>query len=63
MSKHQNWIKYSNLGFQVIITLLLFGGLGYYLDSEYNYTPIFTITGLLLGCGIALYSLWVAIFK
>ena len=63
MAKNQNWIKYSNLGFQVIITLLLFGGVGYYLDSKYNYEPVLTIVGLLLGSGIALYSLWVSIFK
>ncbi len=63
MAQNQNWIKYSNLGFQIMVTLLLFGGIGYYLDSQYNYEPIFTIIGLLLGCVIGLYGLWVSIFK
>jgi len=63
MAQNQNWIKYSNLGFQIIVTLLLFGGIGYYLDSKYNYDAIFLVIGLLLGGAISMYGLWVSIFK
>ena len=63
MASNQNWIKYSNLGFQVMATLFLFGGIGYYIDFKYNYEPLFLIIGLLLGCSIAMYSLWTTIFK
>jgi F0F1-type ATP synthase assembly protein I len=63
MASNQNWIKYSNLGFQVIATLFLFGGTGYYLDSKYNYDSLFLIIGLLLGCAVSMYGLWASIFK
>tara|TARA_B100000287_G_C20581962_1_gene760706 strand:+ start:43 stop:234 length:192 start_codon:yes stop_codon:yes gene_type:complete len=63
MAQNQNWIKYSNLGFQIIATLCVFGGIGYYIDSKYNYESVFLIIGLLLGCFIAMYGLWVSIFK
>ena len=63
MAQNQNWIKYSNLGFQIIATLCVFGGVGYYIDSIYNYESVFLIIGLLLGCFIAMYGLWGSIFK
>lgn len=63
MASNQNWIKYSNLGFQIIITLVAFGGAGYYLDFKYNYDYLFLVIGLLLGTFVAMYSLWVSIFK
>jgi len=64
MRKNKDWIKYSNLGFQIIVTLLLFGGIGYYLDTiTSNLAPLFLIIGLLVGVAVALYSLWKTIFK
>ena len=33
--KNKDWIKHSNLGFQIITTLALFGGIGYFLDNIY----------------------------
>ena len=64
MIKNKDWIKYSNLGFQIIVTLLLFGGIGYYLDTlTSNLAPLFLIIGLLVGVVVALYSLWKTIFK
>ena len=64
MKKNKDWIKYSNLGFQIIVTLLLFGGIGYYLDTiTSNLAPLFLIIGLLVGVAVALYSLWKTIFK
>ena len=48
---------------QIIITLVAFGGFGYYLDAKYNYDYLFLVIGLLLGTFVAMYSLWVSIFK
>ena len=64
MKSNNNWIKYSNFGFQLIATLLLFGLVGYYLDTIMPYrAPLFLILSLLLGVFIGLYYLWVSIFK
>ena len=64
MKLKNNWIKYSNLGFQILITLFIFGGLGFYLDTVApNKAPLFFISGSLLGAFIALYHLWKIIFK
>ena len=64
MNSKNNWTKYSNYGFQIIATLLLFGGVGYYLDTILaKQAALFLIIGLLAGVAISLYSLWVSIFK
>tara|TARA_B100001750_G_scaffold233976_1_gene234782 strand:+ start:144 stop:341 length:198 start_codon:yes stop_codon:yes gene_type:complete len=58
------WIQYSNLGFQIIATLGLFGGIGYFLDNRYpESSPYFLIGLLLVGVGVTLYHLWKTIFK
>ena len=58
------WIQYSNLGFQIIIILGLFGGVGYFLDNLYPESgPYFLIGLLLIGVGVTLYHLWKTIFK
>ena len=64
MNSKNNWTQYSNYGFQIIATLLLFGGVGYYLDTILpNLSPLFLVIGLLFGVAISLYSLWLSIFK
>ena len=64
MLSKNDWIKYSNLGFQIIVTLGLFGGLGYWLDNYLlDFRPLFLIISLLVGVIVALYHLWVSIFK
>ena len=64
MQKNKDWIKYSNLGFQIITTLALFGGIGYFLDNLYSdYKPFFLISSLFIGVAISLYYLWTSIFK
>ena len=64
MKSKNNWTKYSNYGFQLIATLLLFGAIGYYLDTIMpDRAPLFLISSLLLGVFIGLYHLWVSIFK
>ena len=64
MMFEKKWIKYSNLGFQIIATLGLFGWIGYTLDNYYpSFRPLFLIILLLLGAVIALYYLWKTIFK
>ena len=64
MLKNKDWIKHSNLGFQIITTLALFGGIGYFLDNIYlNYKPFFFIVSLFIGVAISLYYLWRSLFK
>ena len=64
MKSKNSWIKYSNYGFQIITTLFLFGGIGYYLDTILSdLAPLFLIIGLLMGVAISLYNLWISIFK
>tara|TARA_B100001540_G_scaffold179581_1_gene158395 strand:+ start:722 stop:916 length:195 start_codon:yes stop_codon:yes gene_type:complete len=64
MSSNQNWIKYSNLGFQIIATLSLFGWIGYLIDSRYpDSSPYFLVGFLFIGVAVALYHLWTSIYK
>ena len=64
MLSKNHWVKYSNLGFQVIVTLGLFGGLGYWLDNLFfDFQPLFLIILLLVGVVVSLYHLWLSIFK
>tara|TARA_Y100001970_G_C14204929_1_gene843415 strand:- start:1371 stop:1559 length:189 start_codon:yes stop_codon:yes gene_type:complete len=61
---NKNWIKYSNLGFQIIATIGLFGWIGYSLDNHYpNSKPYFLIALIFIGVAISLYQLWKVIFK
>ena len=64
MRPNSDWVKYSNIGFQIIVTLALFGWIGYFLDNKFSeFKPLFLILMLLIGAAIALYYLWVSLFK
>ena len=64
MPSNRNWVKYSNLGFQIIATLGLFGWIGYFLDSKYPHSsPYFLVGFLFIGVAVALYHLWASIDK
>ena len=64
MRPNSDWVKYSNIGFQIIVTLALFGWIGYFLDNKFpEFQPLFLILMLLIGAAIALYYLWVSLFK
>jgi len=59
-----SWVKYSNAGFQVIATLILFGWIGYEIDSSYSTkSPLLLVLSLFLGVFIALYQLWSSFFR
>tara|TARA_B100001287_G_C22645530_1_gene512471 strand:+ start:192 stop:383 length:192 start_codon:yes stop_codon:yes gene_type:complete len=59
-----SWVKYSNAGFQVIATLILFGWIGYEIDSSYpTQSPLLLVLSLFLGVFIALYQLWSSFFR
>ena len=64
MRPNSDWVKYSNIGFQIIVTLALFGWVGYFLDNKFpELRPLFLILMLFIGAAIALYYLWVSVFK
>ncbi|MAV65307.1 MAG: hypothetical protein CMG00_08980 [Candidatus Marinimicrobia bacterium] len=64
MSLKNNWVQYSNYGFQIVATLLFFGYIGYYLGSIFiDKFVLFITSGLLFGACVSLYHLWVSIFK
>ena len=64
MRPNSDWVKYSNIGFQIIVTLALFGWIGYFLDNKFSeLQPLFLILMLLIGAAIALYYLWISVFK
>lgn len=51
--------RYAGLGLQFVITLVLFGALGWWLDGLWSTTPWLLVTGVFLGATVA----FVAIVK
>lgn len=49
------WLRYSSLGLQFCLTLLLFLGSGVWLDARLETEPWLTIVGALLGISGAIY--------
>ncbi|QLH54510.1 MAG: hypothetical protein CH6_3557 [Candidatus Kapaibacterium sp.] len=47
---------YLNLGWQLVITILLMVVIGYFLDKHFETKPIFTVIFALLGCIVAMYD-------
>lgn len=45
--------RYAGLGLQFVVTLALFGALGWWLDGLWGTRPWLTVTGILLGSIIA----------
>ena len=54
----KDYAFYSGLGVQLMVTILLFAGIGYYLDEQYlSMKPLFTIIFTLLGIAIGLITI------
>jgi F0F1-type ATP synthase assembly protein I len=45
--------RYAGLGLQFVVTLALFGGLGWWVDGMLGSTPWLLVTGVLLGSIVA----------
>jgi F0F1-type ATP synthase assembly protein I len=45
--------RYAGLGLQFVVTLALFGGLGWWIDGMLGSTPWLLVTGVLFGSVIA----------
>lgn len=58
--KPNRWIKFSNLGFQMMVIISGFTWIGVWLDEKTNYTPLFKIV---LPLGGVLGSLLFVIFQ
>jgi ATP synthase protein I len=53
--KGRNWIKYSGLAMQLIVTILVFTFLGQYLDGQLGTDPWLTVVFSLIGVVGGLY--------
>jgi F0F1-type ATP synthase assembly protein I len=51
-----SWLRYSHLGFQFALTMLLLVLAGTWADREFGTTPWCTLAGSLLGITAALWS-------
>jgi F0F1-type ATP synthase assembly protein I len=49
-------LMYSAMGYQMVLLLLLFTGLGYWADQKMGWTPVGLITGLVLGSMAAVWN-------
>lgn len=47
-----------DLGLRLAISVVLGLGLGLLLDSWLHTSPVFTLLGMLLGIGAAMYTIW-----
>ena len=52
------YLRYSHVGIQFFLAVLLFTGLGVWLDRSLGTVVLFTLLGLVLGFGGGLYSLY-----
>ncbi len=48
----------AGLGFSVVISIIVFVGVGVFLDQRYDKAPIFTLTGVAIGLIAAGYQLY-----
>lgn len=54
--KNKEILRYAGMGFEILATMILCVGAGYYLDQKVGTEkPWFTLGFSLLGCGVALY--------
>jgi F0F1-type ATP synthase assembly protein I len=53
-----NWAIAFDLGIRLGISVILGLGGGLLLDSWLRTTPIFTLVGMVLGIGAAMYTIW-----
>ena len=52
-----NWLKYSGVGMQLFITIMIFWWIGLKLESAVEYSPWGQLGGIFLGIFIGMYSL------
>ncbi len=46
------------LGFEMAVPIALFGILGHQLDSRFDTSPAYLLSGCVLGLAVAFYNLW-----
>ena len=57
-SPQANWGVAFDLGIRLGISVILGLGAGLLLDSWLHTSPIFTLVGMVLGIGAAMYTIW-----
>ena len=50
--------RYAGLGLQLALAVVLFLGVGWWIDGKIGTTPLLTIVGALVGAGAGFYSLY-----
>jgi F0F1-type ATP synthase assembly protein I len=53
----QDWARYSGIGIQFVVIVVLFYWLGAFLDSKFDAKPIWTVVFTLFGLGAGFYHL------
>ncbi|MEZ6186681.1 MAG: AtpZ/AtpI family protein [Planctomycetota bacterium] len=61
-SDPKSLLIYSHLGLQFAISIVVFTGGGYWLDSTVGLLPLFTIVGAMGGFGFGFYMLYQEVF-
>ena len=58
-----NWLKYSGIGMQIALSMVIFWWIGYKIEIRFDIKPWGSLTGLLVGASVGLYELWKIINK
>tara|TARA_Y100001970_G_C13900186_1_gene683241 strand:- start:586 stop:783 length:198 start_codon:yes stop_codon:yes gene_type:complete len=53
-----SWLKFSYVGFQIMAAIILFGWIGYTIDSYFSLYPYGFIISLVIGSVTSLYGIW-----
>lgn len=53
----QSWYRMTGVGFEFIVAVLLFGGIGWFIDDRLGTVPWFMIAGGGFGFAVGLYIL------
>ena len=54
----QNWGMVLDLGMRLGLSVVIGIGAGVLLDNWLNTSPLFTLIGVVVGVGAAMYSIW-----
>jgi F0F1-type ATP synthase assembly protein I len=62
-STGSDYIRFAGIGFTFVLILVVFGAIGFFVDSELGTLPLFLLIGLVIGFAGGLYYLYRALEK